>query len=66
MIKTASNELRVQYNLPKVAPDVLLALDSKLTEIARTMRENKTILAYEMIRTLQEFVAYERAKHSAQ
>jgi hypothetical protein len=50
----------------RVQPDVLLALETKLTEIAKTMRENKTILAYEMIRTLQEFIAYERAKHSAQ
>jgi hypothetical protein len=50
----------------RVSNDTLQALELKLSDVAKTMRENKTILAYEMIRTLQEFVAYERAKHSTQ
>ena len=50
----------------RISNDTLQALDTKLADVAKTMRENKTILAYEMIRTLQEFVAYERAKQSAQ
>ena len=50
----------------RVSNDTLQALELKLSEVAKTMRENKTILAYEMIRTLQEFVAYERAKQSTQ
>jgi hypothetical protein len=50
----------------RIQPDVLLALESRIADIAKTMCENKTILAYEKIRQLGEFIAYERAKHSAQ
>ena len=62
--KAISGSFAVPSNTVSIG--TLQALDSKLTEIAKTMRENKTILAYEMLRTLQEFVAYERAKQSAQ
>jgi hypothetical protein len=50
----------------RVQPDILQALETRLTDISKAMRENRTIAAYELIRQLQEFVSYERAKHSAQ
>jgi hypothetical protein len=53
-------------SVTRVQPDVLQALDTRLSDISKAMRENRTIAAYELIRQLQEFVSYERAKHSAQ
>jgi hypothetical protein len=50
----------------RVSPDLLNAIGGNLESIAKAMRENRTIAAYELVRQLQEFVAYERAKHSAQ
>jgi hypothetical protein len=50
----------------RITNDVLSALDSRLNDISKMMRENKTIAAYELIRQLQEFVSYERAKQTAQ
>jgi hypothetical protein len=50
----------------RIANDVLAALETRVADISKTMCENKTILAYEKIRQLGEFIAYERAKHSAQ
>jgi hypothetical protein len=50
----------------RISNDLLQALEIRLNSIGKLMRENKTIAAYEEVRQLQEFVAYERAKHSAQ
>ena len=58
-----NRDIRAALGLP---PDTLQALDTRLTDIAKAMRENRTIAAYELVRQLQEFVAYERAKQSAQ
>jgi hypothetical protein len=50
----------------RISNDLLLALETRIITITKLMRENKTIAAYEEVRQLQEFVAYERAKQSAQ
>jgi hypothetical protein len=66
MVKQQIEIVGQQREVTRIQPDVLLALESRIADISKTMCENKTILAYEKIRQLGEFIAYERAKHSAQ
>jgi hypothetical protein len=66
MTKQLVTSVSAGGNLSRVSPDLLNAIGGNLESIAKAMRENRTIAAYELVRQLQEFVAYERAKHSAQ